>query len=123
MITFSALECFPPLGVQASEREVVVPVDVFYKGQLLFTIRKGFRWNGNSFPWFACLTWDDPWHERYVLPSLLHDYALYMCKIGEWNMKKWEVDWLYEGALRSCKVSALETWIFKNAVRVKRTFD
>lgn len=48
--------------------------------------------------------------------ALLHDDLL-----ENTVRPKWEVDWLYMGALRSCGVSALEATLFGATVRLKRT--
>lgn len=88
-------------------------VQVRLNGSYLCVIPAGFRSDGMSLPWWQ-ITWDDPWHYRYIAAALLHDWLLTQ------DMPKRYTDWLFEGALMSFGVPSLEVWVFKNAVRAKR---
>jgi hypothetical protein len=94
-------------------KQVVNDVQVRLNGSYLTVIPAGFKSDGMSLPWWQ-ITWDDPWHYRYIAAALLHDWLLTQ------DLEKHFVDWLFEGALLSFGVPALEVWIFKNAVRTKR---
>lgn len=126
LVTFSPFNMIPVDG-EPKYRRPDQPVIVMVNGAVLCVIPTSFtRANGMSFPWFVRMTWDDPWHPRYVGPSLLHDYLLWLLEQGTPLVvcgrapKKREIDWLFEGALYSQGVSSMETWIFVNAVRTRR---
>lgn len=95
-------------------RRVIEPIPVFIFGYPLLTIPVGFESDGTSLPRFARLFWKDGWREDYAGPALLHDYLL-----EHSDFPKSQIDWLYQGALRSNDVSALETGIFWLAVRTR----
>lgn len=113
MITFGPIILDHILG-DKRRRRVREDIEVRLNGSYLCTIQAGFVSDGMSFPIWQW-TWDDPWHERYVGAALLHDWLLKYS-----DLPKWQIDWLFEGALRDAGVSALETWIFTNAVRTRR---
>lgn len=118
MITFGPIDTVPVEGSKR-KRRVVTAIPVYLFGVYLLTIAADFVSDGMSFPPWQW-TWDDPWHDRYVGPALLHDWLLHLRRRGLTTYPKWLIDWLFEGALRSGGVSALETWLFTNAVRTKR---
>ena len=109
-----------PVPNRKARRRMAADCRVWLNGQLLTTIRKGFDSDGMSFPWGVRLTWDDPWHDRYAFGAWLHDWLLDLLAREMTSLKKWQIDWLAEGCWRSFGVSALETWIFTNAVRTRR---
>lgn len=113
MITFGPILLDNVVGSKR-KRQVREDIEVRLNGSYLCTIQAGFVSDGMSFPVWQW-TWDDPWHSRYVAPALLHDWLL---KHGDLPRKK--VDWLFEGALQDAGVSSLETWIFTNAVSIRR---
>lgn len=90
------------------------PLTVKMRAYLLYVIPAGFESDGLSRPFFLGRKWES-WG-RYSGPALLHDYLL-----EETALPKWQVDWLFMGALRSCGVSALESGLFWLAVRTKRS--
>ena len=121
MITFSKIWMEPtPWRTKQGLllKEVQEDIQVFDYGIEVDRIKKGFISDGNSFPFFIRLTWDDPWHQRYIGPALWHDQML--VEQDKWP-HKWEVDLNYLKALRSTGVSALESTLFYHAVRIKRS--
>lgn len=118
LVTFGQIETVKIPG-QKHRRRVAFDVPVSLNSKLFLVIPAGFESDGMSFPVWQ-LTWDDRWHERYVGPALLHDRMLDLREQGLLDLPKWAIDWMFEGALRSQGVSALETWIFTNAVRAKK---
>lgn len=120
MINFSEITMIPTneyircgFGSKRELRMVDSDVQVKLNGNYLTTIPGGFYSDGMSFPMWQA-TWDDPWHYRYIAAALLHDWLLSQA------VPKKYVDWLFEGALMAFDVPSLETWIFKNAVRMKK---
>lgn len=100
-------------------------IQVFLFGQLVHTIRKGFKTDKTSWPrlltvllgWTPFVRkWERDPYRKYEFPSVLHDDLL-----ENTTYPKWAVDWLYKGALRSKNVSALESALFGGAVRLKRS--
>lgn len=113
MISFSEVDTQP--SARRGYRRVTKAVEVSFSGRVVLVIPAGYEFDGMSLPKWQ-LTWDDPWHYRYVAAALLHDYSLGDCP----GWSKWYCDWMFEGALRSQGVSALETWVFTTAVRTRR---
>ena len=95
-------------------RELQVDVHVIVADHYYLTIPKGFVSDGMTLPRLARLRWRDNWDPRYASAALLHDYLLKHSKL-----RKWEIDWLFMGALRSSGVSALEAGLFWLCVRTK----
>lgn len=113
---------FGPIVFEALDdggRRLTMPCEVRLNGQLLTTIPAGFESDGMSFPWWARMTWDDRWHDRYAPGAWLHDWLLDCLARDATPLRKWEIDWLAEGCWRWSGVSALETWIFSNAIRAR----
>ncbi len=120
IVSFSEITTVPTGRYNSSgpffKREIRIVRDdihISVNGVHFTTIPAGFQSDGMSFPWWQA-TWDDPWHYRYVAAALLHDWLI------EQGYRKCFADWLFEGALLSFDVSALEIWVFKNSVRTKR---
>lgn len=73
-----------------------------------------YRWPFTSFGFVR--KWLSGKIEKYDPPAVLHDHLLETT-----SRPKWEVDALYHLALRSKGVSALESFLFGQAVRVRRS--
>lgn len=119
LITFGPLHWEPVTGSQR-RRRLTQARPVYLNGFLLWVLPVGLESDGMSFPLGVRLTWDDPWHHRYEDGAWLHDGLLELLARGQIDLKKWQIDWLAEGCWRTSGVSALETWLFTNAVRTRR---
>ena len=119
LITFGPLYWEPIPGSKRGRR-LIADRPVYLNGALLCVLPLGLESDGMSFPLGVRLTWDDPWHVRYEDGAWLHDGLLELQARGEIDLKKWQIDWLAEGGWRTSGVSALETWIFTNAIRTRR---
>jgi hypothetical protein len=104
----------------AGRRRLTAECPTWLNGSLLAVLPAGLESDGMSFPWFVRLTWDDPWHDRYEPGAWLHDGLLHLLAQGQTALSKWQIDWLAHGCWRDHGVSALEAWIFTNAVRTQR---
>lgn len=94
--------------------KLIVSVDVTLNSTPLCVIPDGYQSDGLSRPWWAFWKWDR-FDARYRSAALLHDYLL-----DHADMPKWQIDWLFMGALRASGVSALEAGIFWLGVRTRR---
>lgn len=83
-------------------------------GHDLLTIPEGYVSDGLSRQWWMPSKWGR-WRQKYARAACLHDYLL-----TDTDWPKWQVDWLFMGALRACGVSALEAGLFWLAVRTRR---
>ena len=95
-------------------KRLTKPVTVHLGDFLLTTIEAGFVTDGSSQPWLLRWKWGS-WG-RYTPAAILHDWLL-----ERTTTPKWQADWLFMGALRDSRVSALEAGIFWLAVRTKRS--
>jgi len=111
VISFSSVVLIP---VSRNQTRLAVSVDVALNGAPLCVIPEGYQSDGLSRPWWAFWKWRR-FDARYSEAALLHDYLL-----DHANMPKWQIDWLFMGALRASGVSALEAGIFWLGVRTRR---
>lgn len=92
------------------------------RGAYLTVLEDGYLTDCMSWPFIRLVKIIFPsWFKKekiskYTLAAVVHDHLLQTT-----NMPKWQVDNIFYLALRSNSVSALEAFIFKMAVRSKRT--
>ncbi len=92
---------------------MVNDIEVRLNGSFLCVIEAGFVSDGASIPRIFCSRYAS-WG-KYAGPALLHDHLL-----STSTHKKWIIDWLFYGALRSEGAPDLEAALFWLAVRAKR---
>lgn len=110
------IEISQPDYLRLSDRlaELQAPMAVDLNGQRLLIIPAGYLTDGMSRRWWMPSKWGR-WHPRYLPACIFHDYLL-----TDTDWPKWQIDWLFMGALRSIGVSALEAGLFWLAVRTRR---
>ncbi|WP_297803382.1 DUF1353 domain-containing protein [uncultured Brevundimonas sp.] len=105
----------PSLTIEGKRRAVLnEPLAVSFGGTPLVTIPAGYATDGMSRRWWMPSKWGR-WHPKYLPASILHDYLL-----TDTDWPKWQIDWLFMGALRATGVSAHEAGLFWLAVRTRR---